>query len=81
MKVLSYGRWRSVIVKASQQDPTCVLANILTAHYYASSSNPSLSSAHLEAAKAHLVINFSLSLLCVYDVVIDNKLLFFIYCS
>lgn len=63
MKVLSYGRSRSVIVKASEQDPSCVLANILTAHYYASSSNPSLSSAHLEAAKAHLVINFSLSLI------------------
>ncbi|KAK1349205.1 Tetratricopeptide repeat protein 38 [Heracleum sosnowskyi] len=53
-QVLSYGRSRSVIVEASQQDPSCVLANILTAHYYASSSNPSLSSAHLEAAKAHL---------------------------
>ncbi|KAL1804400.1 hypothetical protein DCAR_0936048 [Daucus carota subsp. sativus] len=53
-QVLNYGRERSVIVKASEQDPSCVLANILTAHFYASSSNPSLTSSHLQASKAHL---------------------------
>lgn len=53
-QVLNYGRNRSVIVEASQQDPSCVLANILTAHYFASSSNQFLSSSHLQAATAHI---------------------------
>ncbi|XP_047319886.1 tetratricopeptide repeat protein 38-like [Impatiens glandulifera] len=54
LQVLSYGRDRSVILEASRHDPNCVLANILSAHFLCS-SNPSLTSSHLKAAKSQLV--------------------------
>lgn len=54
MKVLNYGRNRSVIVEAPLHDPCCVLANILAAHFLSSSSNSSLAPSHLHAANTHL---------------------------
>lgn len=53
-QVLSYGRKRDVIMEAVEDDPNCVLANILAAHF-------SSSSRLLHNAKANLV-NYSLSL-------------------
>ncbi|XP_019238541.1 PREDICTED: tetratricopeptide repeat protein 38 isoform X2 [Nicotiana attenuata] len=52
-QVLSYGRERSVILEAPKQDPTCVLANILAAHYL-SSGDSSRAMPLLEAAKSYL---------------------------
>ncbi|XP_075104170.1 uncharacterized protein LOC107764562 isoform X2 [Nicotiana tabacum] len=52
-QVLSYGRERSVILEAPKQDPTCVLANILAAHYL-SSADSSRALPLLQAAKSYL---------------------------
>ncbi|XP_075096787.1 uncharacterized protein LOC107809292 [Nicotiana tabacum] len=52
-QVLSYGRERSVILEAPKQDPNCVLANILAAHYL-SSADSSRAMPLLEAAKSYL---------------------------
>ncbi|KAF7809212.1 tetratricopeptide repeat protein 38 isoform X1 [Senna tora] len=52
-QVLSYGRERSVILKAPDHDEACVLANILAAHYLYH-SDPSRATSFLEAAKSHL---------------------------
>lgn len=55
MKVLGYGRKRSVILEAPAHDPNCVLANILAANFLCS-SNPSLAPSYLHAANTRLVI-------------------------
>ncbi|KAH0672048.1 hypothetical protein KY284_023135 [Solanum tuberosum] len=52
-QVLSYGRERSVILEAPKQDPTCVLANILAAHFLCSADS-SRAMLLLEAAKSCL---------------------------
>ncbi|XP_015074708.1 tetratricopeptide repeat protein 38 [Solanum pennellii] len=52
-QVLSYGRERSVILEAPKQDPTCVLANILAAHFLCSADS-SRAMPLLEAAKSCL---------------------------
>ncbi|KAK6931161.1 hypothetical protein RJ641_002954 [Dillenia turbinata] len=52
-QVLSYGRKRSVILEALIHDEACVLANILAAHFHAS-SNPSRAPFHLQAASSRL---------------------------
>ncbi|WOK99335.1 tetratricopeptide repeat protein 38 isoform X2 [Canna indica] len=48
-QVLTYGRDRAVILSAARRDPSCVLANILAAHFLAS-KNPSEASGFLRAA-------------------------------
>ncbi|KAL5722520.1 hypothetical protein ACHQM5_006034 [Ranunculus cassubicifolius] len=52
-QVLNYGRNRSVILEAQLSDENCVLANILAAHYIAS-TNPIKSSLYLASAKSKL---------------------------
>ncbi|PON67464.1 Tetratricopeptide-like helical domain containing protein [Parasponia andersonii] len=52
-QVLTYGRERSVILKATVHDKDCVLANILVAHFL-SSSDPSRAPSHLHAAVSRL---------------------------
>nr|GMN27757.1 hypothetical protein TIFTF001_049394 [Ficus carica] len=52
-QVLIYGRERFVILKATENDKDCVLANILAAHFL-SSSYPSLAPSYLHAAKSRL---------------------------
>ncbi|XAR64960.1 hypothetical protein NMG60_11008869 [Bertholletia excelsa] len=52
-QVLSYGRKRYLIVKATEHDPNCVLANTLVAHLLCY-ADPSLALSHLQAAKARL---------------------------
>ena len=57
IKVLSYGRERSVILEALVHDKDCVLANILAAHflcYFDTSRAPN----HFQAAKSLLVSLF-----------------------
>jgi hypothetical protein len=54
LKVLSYGRERSVILEAPGHDKDCVLANILAAHFLCS-SDPSRAPSHLQDAKPRLV--------------------------
>lgn len=53
LQVLSYGRQRSVILEAPAHDPHCVLANILAAHFCASSDS-SRAPSFLRAAKSKL---------------------------
>lgn len=54
VKVLIYGRERSVILEAVAHDKHCVLANILAAHFlHSSGSSRALTCLH--AAKSHLV--------------------------
>ncbi|KAL5553986.1 hypothetical protein UlMin_041387 [Ulmus minor] len=52
-QVLTYGRHRSVILEAIGHDKDCVLANILAAHFLAS-SNPTRALPHLRAAESRL---------------------------
>ncbi|KAK9060278.1 hypothetical protein SSX86_020982 [Deinandra increscens subsp. villosa] len=52
-QVLSYGRRRDVIMEAIDDDPNCVLANILAAHF-CSSSDPSRGHSLLHAANSNL---------------------------
>ncbi|EXB63787.1 hypothetical protein L484_021058 [Morus notabilis] len=52
-QVLIYGRERSVILKATESDKDCVLANILAAHFLAS-SDPSRAPSYLHAAISRL---------------------------
>ncbi|TKY69753.1 Tetratricopeptide repeat protein 38 [Spatholobus suberectus] len=52
-QVLSYGRERSVILKAVAHDKRCVLANILAAHFLYSSDS-SRASTYFDAAESHL---------------------------
>ncbi|GMH15337.1 hypothetical protein Nepgr_017178 [Nepenthes gracilis] len=53
-QVLSYGRGRSVILKAPIHDQHCVLANILAAHYLCSiGTDPSKISSYLLSAKSN----------------------------
>lgn len=54
MKVLSYGRERSVIMEAVVHDNYCVLANTLAAHFI-NSSDSSRAASLLHTAKSHLV--------------------------
>ena len=54
IKVLSYGRERSVILEALVHDKDCVLANILAASFLCS-SDPSRAPSHIQAAKSLLV--------------------------
>ena len=54
IKVLSYGRERSVILEALVHDKECVLANILAATFLCS-SDPSRAPSHIQAAKSLLV--------------------------
>ena len=54
IKVLSYGRERSVILEALVHDKDCVLANILAASFLCS-SHPSRALSHIQAAKSLLV--------------------------
>ncbi|KAK9277114.1 hypothetical protein L1049_006653 [Liquidambar formosana] len=51
-QVLSYGRERSVILEAPAHDQSCVLGNILAAHFLCS-ADPPRAPFHLQAAKAH----------------------------
>ncbi|XVF44139.1 hypothetical protein PTKIN_Ptkin02bG0096900 [Pterospermum kingtungense] len=53
LQVLSYGRFRKVILEAPVHDKDCVLANILAAHFLCS-SDPSKALSHIEAAKSRL---------------------------
>ncbi|KAL5722247.1 hypothetical protein ACHQM5_005790 [Ranunculus cassubicifolius] len=53
-QVLNYGRNRSVILEAQSSDENCVLANILAAHYIAS-TNPLKSTLYLASAKSKLI--------------------------
>ena len=57
IKVLSYGRERSVILEALVHDKECVLANILAATFLCS-SDPSRAPSHIQAAKSLLVSLF-----------------------
>lgn len=59
MKVMSYGRERSVILEAVEHDKNCVLANTLVAHYLHSSAS-SRAHPYLDAAKSHLVTSLLL---------------------
>ncbi|KAJ6818183.1 tetratricopeptide repeat protein 38 [Iris pallida] len=52
-EVLSYGRRRSVILRARSLDPACVLANALAAHFLAR-ADPAGASSFLAAAAASL---------------------------
>ncbi|XVE84929.1 hypothetical protein DITRI_Ditri17bG0051300 [Diplodiscus trichospermus] len=52
-QLLSYGRYRRVILEAAVHDKDCVLANILAAHFLCS-SDPSKAPSHMEAAKSRL---------------------------
>ncbi|KAL8241601.1 hypothetical protein R6Q59_011903 [Mikania micrantha] len=52
-QVLSYGRRRDVIMKAIDDDPNCVLANILAAHF-CSSYDPSRVQSLVHAASSNL---------------------------
>ena len=54
IKVLSYGRERSVILEALVHDKDCVLANILAASFLCS-SDPFRAPSHIQAAKSLLV--------------------------
>ena len=57
IKVLSYGRERSVILEALVHDKDCVLANILAASFLCS-SDPFRAPSHIQAAKSLLVSLF-----------------------
>ncbi|XAR64959.1 hypothetical protein NMG60_11008868 [Bertholletia excelsa] len=52
-QVLSYGRERYVILKATEHDPNCVLAKTFVAHFLCC-ADPSLARSHLQAAEARL---------------------------
>ena len=56
LKVLSFGRERSVILEAPSHDKDCVLANVYAAHFLYSSDSPR-ASLYLEAAKSSLVMS------------------------
>ena len=57
IKVLSYGKERSVILEALVHDKDCVLANILAASFLCS-SDPFRAPSHIQAAKSLLVSLF-----------------------
>ncbi|PKA54265.1 hypothetical protein AXF42_Ash000098 [Apostasia shenzhenica] len=51
-QVLSYGRSRAIILEAPRHDPTCILGNVLAAHFLASADPPRASSLLSAAAAA-----------------------------